>query len=132
LASTFKAGSTVPVKFNLALGTSPNACRKGPFINDAEALLSIALIEDASGNPTFVTIMPGAHGSAGPITPLFTVDGSRQYAFNWDTSSCVMPSGQVQTCPLGKYSLSVQFLTNNTTGGAQSIYGLQTTVVKLR
>jgi hypothetical protein len=132
LSSTFKSGSTVAVKFNLALGTSPNACRRGPFINDAEALLSIALIEDANGNPVFVPIMPGAHGSAGPITPLFNVDGSRQYAFNWDTSSCVMPSGQVQTCPLGKYSLSVEFLTNNTTGGAQSIYGVQTTIVKLR
>jgi len=132
LASSFKAGSTVPVKFNLALGTNPEACRKGPFINDAQALLSIALIEDASGNPVFVTIMPGAHGSAAPVTPLFNVDGSRQYAFNWDTSSCVMPSGQVQTCPLGKYSLSVQFLTHNTLGGVQSIYGVQTTIVKLR
>lgn len=132
LASSFKAGSTVPVKFNLALGTSPNACRKGPFINDAEALLSIALIEDASGNPTFVPIMPGAHGSAAPVTPLFNVDGSRQYAFNWDTSSCIMPSGMVQTCPTGKYSLSVQFLTHNTTGGTQSIYGVQTTIVELR
>jgi hypothetical protein len=49
LASNFKAGSTVPVKFNLALGTDPNACRRGPFINDAQALLSIALIEDANG-----------------------------------------------------------------------------------
>ncbi len=132
LASIVKSGSTVAVKFNLALGTNPNACRRGPFINDAVALLSIALVEDASGNPVFVPIMPGAHGSAGPITPLFNVDGSRQYAFNWDTSSCVMPSGQVQTCPLGKYSLSVQFLTNNTTGGAQSIYGAQTTIVQLR
>lgn len=132
LASSFKAGSTVPVKFNLALGTSPEACRKGPFINDAQALLSIALIEDSSGNSTFVTIMPGAHGSAAPVTPLFNVDGSRQYAFNWDTSSCIMPSGQVQTCPTGKYSLSVQFLTHNTVGGVQSIYGVQTTVLKLR
>jgi hypothetical protein len=132
LSSTFKPGSSVPVKFRLALGTSPNACRTGPFIKDAQALLSIALIEDSSGNPVFVPVMPGAHGNAGPVSPMFTVDGNGHYGFNWDTSSCVMPSGVVQTCPTGKYSLSVQFLTNNTIGGAQSIYGVQTTIVRLR
>jgi len=43
-----------------------------------------------------------------------------------------MPSGVTQICPKGTYSLSVLLLTNNTTGGAQSIYGVQTTLVVLK
>jgi hypothetical protein len=80
----------------------------------------------------FVTIGLVSNGSSGLGQPLFKGDGNQQYLFNWDSSSCIMPSGVTQVCPKGTYSMSVLLLTNNTPGGAQSIYGAQTTLVTLK
>jgi hypothetical protein len=82
------------------------------------------------GNPTFVTIGLVSNGSSGLAQPLFKADSNAQYLLNWDTSSCIMPSGVTQVCPSGTYSLTVLLLTNNTT--QQSIYDTQTTLVVLK
>lgn len=127
-ASTFKPGKSVPVKFKLGAG-APSNCHS-PLIKDAIALLSVAEIADSGGNPTFVTIGLVSNGSSGLAQPLFKADSNAQYLFNWDTSSCIMPSGVTQVCPSGTYSLTVVFLTNNTT--QQTIYDTQTTLVVLK
>lgn len=134
LASFFKVGRTVPIKFKLALGTNGDAC-KGKAITDAVALLSVAQIADGNGNSLLVPIGVLGNGNSSSNPPLFTVNG-QQYMFNWDTSQCMLPSGAIQTCPAGTYSISVEFLTDNTanspTNPPQSIYTSQTTEVILR
>lgn len=129
-ASNFKPGKSVPVKFKLSAGSN---CKQ-PFIKDAVAILSVALIADSSGKPTFMPIGLVSNGSSGLAQPLFKSDNNQQYLFNWDTSSCIMPSGASQTCPSGLYSLTVSFLTQNTAGNQnnQSIYTSQTTEVLLK
>jgi hypothetical protein len=129
-ASSFKPGKSVPVKFKLSASSN---CKQ-PFIKDAIAMLSVALIADASGNSTFMPIGLISNGSSGLAQPLFKADNNQQYLFNWDTSSCIMPSGAIQTCPSGLYSLTVSFLTDNTAGNQnnQSIYTSQTTEVTLK
>lgn len=134
LASPFRFGRTVPVKFKLELGNNKNDCH-GPFITDAVALLSVAQIADSSGNPLLVPIGVLGNGNSSSSAPLFTVNGNT-YQFNWDTSQCVLPSGVTQVCPMGVYSVTVVFLTNNTANSTtvppQSIYTSQTTEVILR
>jgi sugar lactone lactonase YvrE len=132
LASSFSPGKSIPVKFKLGTGIATGACQSAPYITDATAILSVAQILDAKGNPVFVTIGLVSNGSSGLGQPLFKGDGNQQYLFNWDSSSCIMPSGVTQVCPKGTYSMSVLLLTNNTPGGAQSIYGAQTTIVTLK
>jgi hypothetical protein len=128
-ASSFKPGKSVPVKFKLS--GSPNC--KQPFITDAVAILSVALIADSSGKSAFMPIGLVSNGSSGLAQPLFKADNNQQYLFNWDTSSCIMPSGKTQVCPSGLYSLTVSFLTENTAGSqTQSIYTSQTTEVLLK
>ena len=130
LASSFSDGKSIPAKFKLA--ASPGSCQNGPYITDAIALLSVAQLSDNKGNPVFVPIGLVSNGSSGLAQPLFKTDNNQQYLFNWDSSSCIMPSGVTQLCPKGTYSMSVLFLTNNTTGGTQSVYGAQTTLVTLK
>ena len=129
-ASSFKPGKSVPVKFKLSASSN---CKQ-PFITDAVAMLSVALIADGKGNPTFMPIGLVSNGSSGLAQPLFKGDQNQQYLFNWDTGSCIMPAGTVQTCPSGLYSLTVSFLTDNTAGNQnnQSIYTTQTTEVTLK
>jgi hypothetical protein len=129
-ASSFKPGKSVPVKFKLSASSN---CKQ-PLITDAVAMLSVALIADGKGNPTFMPIGLVSNGSSGLAQPLFKTDQNQQYLFNWDTSSCIMPGGTVQTCPSGLYSLTVSFLTDNTAGNQnnQSIYTTQTTEVTLK
>ena len=129
-ASSFKPGKSVPVKFKLSASSN---CKQ-PLITDAIAILSVALIADAHGNATFMPIGLVSNGSSGLAQPLFKADNNQQYLFNWDTSSCIMPSGAIQTCPSGLYSLTVSFLTDNTAGNQnnQSIYTSQTTEVTLK
>ena len=130
LAAGLSDGKSVPVKIKLA--SSSGSCQNGPYITDATAILSVAQILDSKGNSVFVPIGLVSNGSSGLGQPLFKGDNNQQYLFNWDSSSCIMPSGVTQVCPRGTYSLSVLFLTNNTAGGAQSIYGAQTTLVTLK
>ena len=127
-SSSFPAGKSVPVKFKLASG----ACQNGPYISNATAILAVAEILDSKGNNVFVPIGLISNGSSGLAQPLFKGDNNNQYLFNWDSSSCIMPNGVTQICPKGTYSLTVLLLTNNTSGGAQSIYGAQTTLIKLQ
>jgi hypothetical protein len=98
----------VPVKFKLLASSN---CKQ-PLITDAVAILSVALIADSSGKSTFMPIGLVSNGSSGLAQPLFKADNNQQYLFNWDKSSCIMPSGAVQTCPSGLYSLTVSFLTD--------------------
>jgi len=129
-SSSFKPGKSVPVKFKL----SGSSNCKQPFITDAVAMLSVALIADSTGKSTFMPIGLVSNGSSGLAQPLFKTDNNQQYLFNWDTSSCILPSGAIQTCPSGLYSLTVSFLTDNTAGNQnnQSIYTSQTTEVTLK
>jgi hypothetical protein len=129
LASVFSAGKSVPVKFRLAPASS--SCGSAPYITDAIAQLSVALLPDSTGN-VFTPIGLISNGSSGLAQPLFKSDGNQNYLFNWDTSSCIMPSGKTQVCPKGAYSVSVQLLTDNTAGSGDSIYNTQTTFVMLK
>lgn len=128
--SSFSAGKSVPVKFKLSPGKNSN-CQSAPYITDATAILSVAQIA-----PNFVPIGLVSNGSSGLGQPLFKGDGNNQYLFNWDTSSCIQPSGQIGVCPKGTYSLSVTFLSDNTANSMvtppQSIYTSQTTTVVLK
>lgn len=130
LAANITDGKSVPVKIKLA--STSGSCQNGPYITDATAILAVAQILDSKGNDVFVPIGLVSNGSSGLGQPLFKGDNNQQYLFNWDSSSCIMPSGVTQVCPKGTYSVTVLFLTNNTAGGAQSIYGAQTTLVNLK
>jgi len=130
LAANITDGKSVPVKIKLA--SSTGSCQNGSYITDATAILAVAQILDSKGNNVFVPIGLISNGSSGLGQPLFKGDNNQQYLFNWDSSSCIMPSGVTQVCPKGTYSVTVLFLTNNTAGGAQSIYGAQTTLVNLK
>lgn len=127
-AAKLTAGKSVPVKFKLASGS----CQNGPYISNATAILSVAQVLDSKGATTFVPIGLVSNGSSGLGQPLFKGDNNNQYLFNWDSGNCIMPTGVAQTCPKGTYSVTVIFLTNNTSGGAQSVYGAQTTLVTLQ
>jgi hypothetical protein len=130
LASTFSAGKSIPVKFKLGVGLSANACQSSPYITNAIALLSVAQVQDAKGLDVFVPIGLISNGSSGLLQPQFKGDNNQQYLFNWDSSSCIMPSGVTQVCPKGTYTLTVVFQTNNTVN--QTIYDRETTVVVLK
>jgi len=135
LASSFGAGKSIPIKFRLSPGTN-GSCQSAPYITDAIAQLSVAQIADAGGNPVFVTMGLVSNGSSGLVQPLFKSDNNSQYLFNWDSSSCILPSGVTQVCPKGTYSVTVGLVTNNTSGSTtvppQSIYNVQTTLVVLK
>ena len=131
LAAKITDGKSIPVKIKLA-SANGGSCQNGPYITDATAILAVAQILDTRGTDVFVPIGLVSNGSSGLGQPLFKGDGNQQYLFNWDSSSCIMPSGVTQVCPKGTYSVTVLFLTNNTSGGAQSIYGAQTTLVTLK
>jgi len=127
-ASTLSAGKSVPIKFRLS--PNGNACGSAPYITDAVAQLSVALLPDSVNSYTPIGLV--SNGSSGLAPPIFKLDGNQNYLFNWDTSSCIMPSGKVQTCPTGLYSVTVQLQTNNTQGSGDSIYTTQTTLVILK
>jgi hypothetical protein len=131
-AATFSAGKSVAVKFKLSPGIN-SSCQSAPYVTDATAILSVALIATKQGN-TFMPIGLVSNGSSGLGQPLFKSDSNQQYLFNWDTSSCIMPNGVTQTCPKGTYSVTVVFLTNNTanTVPSQNIYTNLTTQVVLK
>jgi hypothetical protein len=129
--ATLSVGKSVPVKFKLS-PTGLNSCHSAPYITDAIAILSVAQIADAKGNPTFVPIGLISNGSSGLGQPLFKSDTNQQYLFNWDSGSCIMPNGKTSACPKGTYSLSVIFLTNNTANTSQNIYTDLTTRVILK
>ena len=130
--ATFSAGKSVPVKFKLSPGISSN-CQSAPYLTDATAILSVALIANKQG-PTFMPIGLVSNGSSGLGQPLFKSDSNQQYLFNWDSGSCIMPNGTTTVCPKGTYSLTVTFLTNNTakTVPSQNVYTNLTTQIVLK
>jgi hypothetical protein len=97
-AASFKAGTknTVSVKFKLA--TASGNCSNGPYITDATAVISVAQI-----SPVFnaKNVSSTSVGNA-DVQPLFNA-GNQQYQFTLDVSGF----------PVGTYSLSITFLTNN-------------------
>src|SRR5579862_2748564 len=129
--STLPIGNQLNVKFKLAFAPPVGNCQNGPYITDATALLSVAQIADAKGNPVFV---PMTIVLSGIVSPFYSLDKtSQQYAAKWDTSQCILPSGVTEDCPLGTYSLTTVFTSNNTsfTGSPDSIYTTQTTLLQI-
>jgi len=128
-ASTLPVGNQLNVKFKLAFAPPIGNCQNGPYITDATALLSVAQIADAKGTPMFV---PMTIVLSGVVSPFYSLDKtSQQYAAKWDTSQCILPSGVTEDCPLGTYSLTTVFTSNNTSSPPDSIYTTQTTLLQI-
>jgi len=105
IAGTFGAGQNLSVKFELAQNAnSPQNCSGNTLITDAVALLSVAQILDANGNPVFNPVAINSSGSSTPTPPTFKLDNNKQYEL----------SLSLQGYAPGIYSLTVTFLTNNT------------------
>jgi hypothetical protein len=103
ISGVFSSGQTVSVKFKLASATGD--CKNGPFITDAVALLSVAQILDANGNPVFNAVVIGASGNSTPIQPIFKNDPTnKQYQFSLSLAGYAP----------GIYSLTLTFLSSNT------------------
>jgi hypothetical protein len=110
VAATFSSGGTISVKFKLA--SSSGACNKGPYIQTAVALISVAQLcapGSSSGDlicapkgqalltpSNLVTILP--EGSSTPTPPIFKY-GNNQYQF----------SLSLKGYPPGIYSLTTTF-----------------------
>ncbi len=106
--ATFSSGQNASVKFKLA--QSSGNCQNGPFITDAVALLSVARIADASGNPVFVPCTsdeptcPLSPSGSSEISPTFDLNTkNKQYNFSLSLKGYAP----------GTYTLNVLFLTNN-------------------
>jgi len=96
--------TTIPVKFKLAYAPPNGNCQNGPYITNAEALLSVARIKDSNDAPVFNAIQINATASSLDEPPLFD-SGNQQYQFTLNISGYAA----------GKYSLTVTFLSDNTT-----------------
>ena len=94
--------NTVAVKFKLA--QAGGSCQNGPFVSNAEALISVARILDANGVGVFDPIDPNATASSIDTPPLFNA-GNQQYSFTLTIKNYVS----------GTYSLTVTFLSDDTT-----------------
>lgn len=101
IAGVFGAGQNLSLKFKLA--TANGSCQNGPYITDANALISVAQLYDKKGNPVFNPISLNASGNSTPIQPIFK-SGNQQYEF----------SLSLQGYAPGTYSLTVTFLSANT------------------
>jgi len=132
--STLPAGNQVAVKFKLALASPPTLgnCQNGPYITDAQALLSIVQTADANG-PVFVPMTIVVNGVQSPSFEKPNSGNSQQYTAKWDTSQCILPSGVSENCPIGTYVLTTVITSNNTAfqGSTDSIYTTQTTTIKI-
>jgi hypothetical protein len=104
IAGVFSTGQNLSVKFKLATPTSAGgSCQNGPYITDANVLMSVAQIADKKGNPVFNPISLNASGNSTPIQPIFKT-GNQQYQF----------SLSLQGYAPGIYSLTATFLSANT------------------
>ena len=102
IAGVFGTGQNLSVKFKLA--STSGDCQNGPYIGDANALMSVAQIADKKGNAVFNPISLNASGNSTPVQPIFKT-GNQQYQF----------SLSLQGYAPGIYSLTVTFLSANTT-----------------
>jgi len=129
------AGNQVAVKFKLALASPPTLgnCQSGPYITDAQALLSVVQTTDAMGNPTFVPMTIVVNGIQSPLYQKPNTGNNQQYTAKWDTSQCTLPDGTTEDCPAGTYTLTTVFTSNNTSfpGSTDSIYSTQTTLLQI-
>src|SRR4029077_6440445 len=66
-ASTLPVGNQLNVKFKLAFAPPNGNCQNGPYITDATALLSVAQIADAKGNPVFIPMTIVLNGVVSPF-----------------------------------------------------------------
>jgi hypothetical protein len=94
--------NTIAVKFKLA--QAGGSCQNGPFVTNAEALISVARILDSSGVGVFDAINPNATASSIDTPPLFNA-GNQQYSFTLTIKDYVP----------GTYSMTVTFLSDDTT-----------------
>jgi hypothetical protein len=100
--ASFSPSGTIPVKFLLA--TRTGNCSTGPFITDAQAIISVARVEDAGGNLVFNPIDVLASGNSN-TPPLFRNENNpnKQYIFNLDITGYAP----------GLYTVTVTFTSNN-------------------
>jgi len=101
IAGVFSSGQNLSVKFKLA--SASGSCANGPYVDDANVLMSVAQIADKKGNPVFNPISLNASGNSTPIQPIFKT-GNQQYQF----------SLSLQGYAPGIYSLTATFLSANT------------------
>lgn len=111
--ATFSASSTntIPVKFKLA--QAGGDCQNGRYVTNAEALLSVARIFDSNGAVVFNPVNVNPTASSIDVPPLFNA-GNQQYSFTLN----------IKNLAAGTYSLTVTFLTDDTTN-AQTFFKIQ-------
>lgn len=116
IAGVFSSGSTISVKFKLA--TSGGNCKNGPYIQTAQALISVAqLCTPGSASPDLICSLKGQmplvpsnlvvlepEGNSTPTPPIYKF-GNNQYQF----------SLSLKGYPPGIYSLTTTFETGETT-----------------
>jgi hypothetical protein len=114
-ASIFNSGQNLSVKFKLGAAGTVNSCSNGPYITNAQALLSVARVADGAGHPVFEPIAINSSGNSTVNPPTFSYNpNNQQYQFSLSLKGYAP----------GTYSLTVTFLTNNT--------GYQTTIFKVQ
>jgi hypothetical protein len=104
MAAIFNSGQNLSVKFKLGAAATANSCSNGPYITDAQALLSVARVADGRGNAVFQPIAINSSGNSTSNPPTFSYNpNNQQYQF----------SMSLKNYAPGTYSLTVTFLTNN-------------------
>ncbi len=115
LPAVFNSGQNLSIKFKLGAAGTAASCSNGPYITDAQVLLSIARVNDAKGNPVFEPIAINSSGNSTSNPPTFSYNpNNQQYQL----------SLSLKNYKTGTYSLTVTFLTNNT--------GYQTTIFRVQ
>lgn len=95
--------NTIPVNFKLAAAPQDN-CKNGPYVTNAQALLSVVQVKDSAGNAVYNPIDVSPTDNSLNEPPVFN-SGNQQYSFTLNISGLAK----------GTYDLNVTFLTNNTT-----------------
>jgi hypothetical protein len=106
------SGDTLPAKFRLA-DTAEGQCPDGPYLQNVQALISVAKIHDDDEGPVFEAIDVQTTANSNEFDILFRSE-TNQYIYNLDTTGYTA----------GIYSLTVTFLGNNT--------GSETTFFRVR
>lgn len=103
--ASFNSGQNLSVKFEVADEGAGGTCSNGPFITDAQALLSVA--QEASGTGLITPVTVESSGNSTAVAPIFTFSPTnKQYQFSLSLK------GYAQ----GTYALIVTFLSNTTVG----------------
>jgi len=119
IAGVFSTGSTISIKFKLA--AAGGSCQNGPYIQTAQALISIAQVCTPTGAsadalcggpnqqtplvPAFLVNVTAEGSSTPPPVAPFFKGGNNQYQF----------SLSLKGYPAGIYSLTTSFIGGNTT-----------------